>query len=1181
MDVMVAEEVTSNEDESDVFSDITPKTGNSNSATINDIIDILKPNEVRWFYSSPKKTWIPFLGYDSYRIELAYRQLHSSLKGLYTENFEPISVRGDLYEVDIIVKKCLPIYWHGDPVDVMRGTWFFDVGWQPLDEEYATQIEVEHLSKFAGWKANDTVNNNIIMNNVLRDNNPKNSLDDNKYLISPKYSLNDKSLLAMGKKGNDRDKNISKGGIKNPPLSPTNRSQSLFYQTSPTPAPSSTITPAMDMTEIRTNIPDKDRLDGKKSASVSPMSDEGANSKTPAGNESSKDKKDADSDYKDKGNRKDFKKKTATSTAALHTLKFKDFYVEWYNPNEVYMFSLATSSKLYRSLTYALGFQKTGLRLNRGYCILANDSDKPPDIQHIVFVIHGIGAKLDTSKCIKNCGIMRDHAAKLKQKCISDKCPSTVRAEFFPIEWRANLKLDDGAVDMISPKNVIGLRSILNTTVMDIMYYTSPIFRNEILTGVQKELNRLYQMFCAKHPNFSKFPQNKVSIIAHSLGTVIIHDILSGWNPSYIHQNYVDQTLSDCIEDAKDEVDKKRWSKFAENLKAQVLDIESKLNYIRKDRNSLKFKVENLFLLGSPLAVFLVMRGISLYGRKIDVNAGNEVNDQIDDFSSLADSSKSYKSTSRYPHRSSSSLPTSNAGNDIVGKESLQQELEKMDQNSNRSLRFSICENSTSTDSFSDKSHKPKISVLLPKHICNHVYNIYHPADPVAYRLEPLISLGYIRVKPLPIHKCDLVRKILYGDLPLEFYPLEPVEPQPQTEEEAEIQNLLTATKKDSTISSPLLNASNPISNINAMMNLSVLEKAVSKESRRDIRGEEIFPTEGHQCGLVKEDEQIASPIIDPHNPPPIPPPPYSSYLPRASWAPNLDFIKTYWRRSSSDPKYDDTQNPVHEKQTHKTNSKLLNRPGMISAIKSGHEADISEYEMSPKRSGNTSDPSTSNMDGLKIKYYTHPKDQKLDNPKEDRSSHKRNKISSRINGPFSSLNETGTDTSSQDEGILFIEDRDDDVTPLNKLSTTASSNIPKSSQSRVKENKVEAKEIVNKDIVINPAHKTVLLPSMTALKKRVNKSKGSKSKTPDEAGSTLKDANDRSGQDGSANQDGNTASIQVSDEDIPKLEYRVDYTLPSGWTIVNTYVSAITAHTSYWNSPDVIYFILQHLFPD
>ena len=38
---------------------------------------------------------------------------------------------------------------------IMRGTWFYDSTWQPLEIGYASQIEAEHLGRFLGHRLED------------------------------------------------------------------------------------------------------------------------------------------------------------------------------------------------------------------------------------------------------------------------------------------------------------------------------------------------------------------------------------------------------------------------------------------------------------------------------------------------------------------------------------------------------------------------------------------------------------------------------------------------------------------------------------------------------------------------------------------------------------------------------------------------------------------------------------------------------------------------------------------------------------------------------------------------------------------------------------------------------------------------------------------------------------------
>jgi phospholipase DDHD1 len=81
------------------------------------------------------------------------------------------------------------------------------------------------------------------------------------------------------------------------------------------------------------------------------------------------------------------------------------------------------------------------------------------------------------------------------------------------------------------------IREKLNSSALDIMYYTSPLFRTEIINSLTSELNRLYKLFCQKNPTFTR-KNGKVSFVAHSLGTVIIYDILTSNNYTQLLNTY-------------------------------------------------------------------------------------------------------------------------------------------------------------------------------------------------------------------------------------------------------------------------------------------------------------------------------------------------------------------------------------------------------------------------------------------------------------------------------------------------------------------------------------------------------------------------------------------------------------------------------------------------------------------
>lgn len=85
-------------------------------------LEPLRPEQVRWFYKCDHKRWTKFDGYDSLSIEYIYRANfgneeeascldENTLK--YHDGRHTFVVRGGLYEVDLLKKKCTSIFWPG------------------------------------------------------------------------------------------------------------------------------------------------------------------------------------------------------------------------------------------------------------------------------------------------------------------------------------------------------------------------------------------------------------------------------------------------------------------------------------------------------------------------------------------------------------------------------------------------------------------------------------------------------------------------------------------------------------------------------------------------------------------------------------------------------------------------------------------------------------------------------------------------------------------------------------------------------------------------------------------------------------------------------------------------------------------------------------------------------------
>lgn len=140
-----------------------------------EIVTELGPEEVRWFYKEDKRTWKPFVGHDSLKIEIVYRRFCEQNPDKVKRPFDPaeaegkeaarsgeiqlesgavdsgsvraesavqrgggqrrsvsedmkdpddiiisveaVCVRGGLYEVDIREKECYPVYWNREHIN--------------------------------------------------------------------------------------------------------------------------------------------------------------------------------------------------------------------------------------------------------------------------------------------------------------------------------------------------------------------------------------------------------------------------------------------------------------------------------------------------------------------------------------------------------------------------------------------------------------------------------------------------------------------------------------------------------------------------------------------------------------------------------------------------------------------------------------------------------------------------------------------------------------------------------------------------------------------------------------------------------------------------------------------------------------------------------------------------------
>ncbi|KAK9236913.1 DDHD domain-containing protein [Lipomyces kononenkoae] len=221
---------------------------------------------------------------------------------------------------------------------------------------------------------------------------------------------------------------------------------------------------------------------------------------------------------------------------------------------------------------------------------------KSRDIEHLVLVVHGIGQKLservETFDFTYAINTFRVLMAKQHERMSTAQSPPAV----LPVNWRRKIDFDYDeaslsgpgqlaetretpihrpfALSDITPNTIPTVRNIISDVLLDIPYYLSK-HRSRILHAVTAEANRIYRLWMRNNPGW----HGKISIIGHSLGSVIAVDILS-------RQPTVPPPLGSQNEHRSED-----------------------------DDLVLEFPVRNLFLAGSPVGFFLLLNRTNLMPR--------------------------------------------------------------------------------------------------------------------------------------------------------------------------------------------------------------------------------------------------------------------------------------------------------------------------------------------------------------------------------------------------------------------------------------------------------------------------------------------------------------------------------------------------------------------------------------
>uniref|UniRef100_A0A671QWU2 Phospholipase DDHD2-like n=1 Tax=Sinocyclocheilus anshuiensis TaxID=1608454 RepID=A0A671QWU2_9TELE len=246
---------------------------------------------------------------------------------------------------------------------------------------------------------------------------------------------------------------------------------------------------------------------------------------------------------------------------------------------------------------------------------------EPEIVDHLVFMVHGIGPACDIRlrgivQCVNEFRSASDSLIKSHFRQSEDSC-IIGRVEYLPVNWHKVLHGETTGVDKdierITLPSINRLRQFSNDTVLDLFFYNSATYCQTIVDTVASEINRLHSLFLQRHPHFT----GRISLVGHSLGTKCklcfseqnvlmlcsekdLKDIGIPLGPR--------KKIMNCV---------KKWKVIPEILYSPVfIGAHVFIPQVSIDYPQLAFHPQAFFAMGSPIGMFLTVRGL----KRIDPN---------------------------------------------------------------------------------------------------------------------------------------------------------------------------------------------------------------------------------------------------------------------------------------------------------------------------------------------------------------------------------------------------------------------------------------------------------------------------------------------------------------------------------------------------------------------------------
>ncbi|KFV84994.1 Phospholipase DDHD2, partial [Struthio camelus australis] len=337
---------------------------------------------------------------------------------------------------------------------------------------------------------------------------------------------------------------------------------------------------------------------------------------------------------------------------------------------------------------------------------------EPLQIDHLVFVVHGIGPACDIRfrsivQCVNDfrnvsLNMLQAHFKKAQEQ------QQIGRVEFLPVNWHSSLHSTGVDVDLerITLPSINRLRHFINDTILDVFFYNSSTYCQTIVDTVASEMNRLYQLFLQRNPDF----KGGVSIAGHSLGSLILFDLLTNQKAAPEDEEHSKEVHSlttssnGGVEQVKEILKTLELSEYCDVFEKEKMDKQALFLCTEKDLKEM----------GIPLGPRMKILHYISSKREMQVSQ-------------------------RLSHETNPNLPLSQVSANYP------QLIYKP------TIFFAF---GSPIGMFLTVRGVKRINPNYSLPTCKGFFNIFHPFDPVAYRIEPMI-VPDVEFEPmlLPHHK--------------------------------------------------------------------------------------------------------------------------------------------------------------------------------------------------------------------------------------------------------------------------------------------------------------------------------------------------------------------------------------------------------------------------------------------